>query len=331
MSANHGYALDPGLKGLLASVGVRHDEALRRAGLPEDLLNRSGVRVSTVQFYALAQAVQDAADDPLLPLRMVDGLVAEWFSPAVFAALCSSDLTVAVARLARFKPLVAPVRLQVADEGALRVAYHWLDGEHAPPWSLVGAEALSLVKLARMGTRHEVQPARVALPMLPRAREAFEGFLGCAIEEGPRPTLWFREADARRPFLTNHGAMWEIFEPQLQERLAELEGSATFAARTRAVLVEALPSGQGTVEAVARRLAVSARTLQRRLQDEGTSFQHEVRTLREHLARHYLTTTTLSATEIAYLLGFEEPASFFRAFQSWTGTTPEALRRARRG
>ncbi len=48
---------------------------------------------------------------------------------------------------------------------------------------------------------------------------------------------------------------------------------------------------------------------------------------RESLARHYLRRTQLTSSEIAYLLGFEEPNSFFRAVQRWTGTTPERLRR----
>ncbi|MCB9697640.1 MAG: helix-turn-helix transcriptional regulator [Alphaproteobacteria bacterium] len=81
------------------------------------------------------------------------------------------------------------------------------------------------------------------------------------------------------------------------------------------------------MERVARRLAVSTRTLQRRLREEGTSFKEVVDTTREGLARHYLGRTQLSASEIAFLLGFEEPNSFFRAVQRWTGTTPETLRR----
>jgi len=72
---------------------------------------------------------------------------------------------------------------------------------------------------------------------------------------------------------------------------------------------------------------VSTRTLQRRLRGEGTSFKAVVDTTRESLARHYLRRTHLSSTEIAYLLGFDEASSFFRAFQRWTGTTPETLRR----
>ncbi|MEN0062185.1 MAG: AraC family transcriptional regulator ligand-binding domain-containing protein [Myxococcota bacterium] len=327
MAVNDGYALDPGLKGLLASVGVRYDVLLRRAGLPEDLLSRPNVRVGAEQYFAIANVLQDTVDDPLFALHLAKGMRAEWFSPPVFAALCSPNLLVAVTRLARFKPLVAPVRLGVThDSGGLRVTFDWLPAADGPPSFLIGSEPLVIVKLARMGTRHDVQAAQVTLPRVPQPHEEYEAFLGCPIRRGDQASVSFHADDALRPFLTDNSTMWEIFEPQLRRRLSELEGSASFEARTRAVLIEALPSGRVSVDVVARQLAVSSRTLQRRLQNEGTSFKEVVRELRENLARHYLRQTQLSSSEIAYLLGFEETASFFRAFHRWTGTTPKSLR-----
>ena len=73
---------------------------------------------------------------------------------------------------------------------------------------------------------------------------------------------------------------------------------------------------------------MSGRTLQRRLADEGVSFRTIIQATREKLARHYLTSTQLSYGEVAFLLGFDEPSSFFRAFRDWTGNTPESVRLA---
>jgi AraC-like DNA-binding protein len=84
------------------------------------------------------------------------------------------------------------------------------------------------------------------------------------------------------------------------------------------------------MEAIAERLALSKRTLQRRLEDEGTSYQVVLRDTRAALALHYLERTRIPAAEISFLLGFEEPNSFFRAFSEWTGQTPEAVRREAR-
>lgn len=329
VSANYGYALDPGYKALLATVGVSHEEVLRRAGLPDDLLDQSGIRISSEQYFAFTRAIEELVDDPTFPVRLAESIGAEAFSPPVFAALCSPNLTVALRRLSRFKPLHAPVRIGVeTDDAGLHVTFGWLDDPLGPAPFLVGSEALFVVKLARMGTRHPVQATEVTLPLLPQSLSEYEGFLGCPIERGPELRISFTAEDATRPFLTNNDGMWEMFEPQLRQRLADLEGSASFEARTHSVLLEALPSGQVSIDVVAQRLAVSARTLQRRLREEGTSFKEVVRQIRERLSRHYLGTTRLTSSEIAYLLGFEEPNSFYRAFHHWTGTTPEALRQS---
>jgi AraC-like DNA-binding protein len=79
---------------------------------------------------------------------------------------------------------------------------------------------------------------------------------------------------------------------------------------------------------VARSLATSTRTLQRRLREEGTSYQAARKATRESLARHYLRNGGMSVGQISFLLGYETPTSFYRAFHSWTGQTPERARTA---
>jgi AraC-like DNA-binding protein len=71
---------------------------------------------------------------------------------------------------------------------------------------------------------------------------------------------------------------------------------------------------------------MSTRTLQRRLGDEGSSFQTVLTSTRMALARHYLTNETISTVEISFLLGYADSSSFYRAFRDWTGLTPEQMR-----
>ena len=99
----------------------------------------------------------------------------------------------------------------------------------------------------------------------------------------------------------------------------------------RAALLEGLPSGMVAMSDVAAKLALSPRTMQRRIEAEGTSYQQLLRETREAVARHYLANTALPAAEISFLLGFDEPNSFHRAFRSWTGTTPDSVRQERAG
>jgi AraC-like DNA-binding protein len=133
--------------------------------------------------------------------------------------------------------------------------------------------------------------------------------------------------DATLPFLTEDESMWNFFAPELRRRLAELEASATTADRVRTALHERLPAGESSINAVARQLVMSPRTLQRQLQTEGTSYQAVLTGTREELAHRYLADRSLTVPQIAYLLAYNDTNSFYRAFRQWTGATPEKTRK----
>ncbi|HEX7028891.1 MAG TPA: helix-turn-helix transcriptional regulator, partial [Gammaproteobacteria bacterium] len=89
------------------------------------------------------------------------------------------------------------------------------------------------------------------------------------------------------------------------------------------------PGGKISESEIAGALNVSTRTLHRKLQSEGLNINMLLDETRKELAIHYLENSTLTIGEIAYLLGFSEPANFSRAFRRWTNTTPHAYRSAR--
>ena len=146
------------------------------------------------------------------------------------------------------------------------------------------------------------------------------------MEYGPGLGITFSAEDALQPFLTVNDGMWKVFEPDLRRRLRQLDGSASTRERVHALLLELLPGNAATVELVTERLAMSKRTLQRRQEGEGVSFRSVINSTRDSLARHYLGSTAMSGGEIAFLLGFEDPNSFYRAFQDWTGQTADDVR-----
>jgi AraC-like DNA-binding protein len=96
--------------------------------------------------------------------------------------------------------------------------------------------------------------------------------------------------------------------------------------------IKRLLAGQRpSVQTVARRLGLSSRTLQRRLTENGVTFQALVEEARRELARHYLGEGALELNETAYLLGYKDGNSFFRAFHQWEGTSPGEWRDSQRG
>ncbi|AGL18380.1 AraC family transcriptional regulator [Actinoplanes sp. N902-109] len=322
------FSVSPAVAATMADLGVPAGRVLQAAGLPEDLFRGPQVLLTQEQFYRCWTALEALAGDPAIGATLAARISTETFQPAIFAALCSPDLRHATERVATHKRLLGPQQMAVdADTDQLRVSMRWPPAPPPPP-SFVAYEVAFVVALARLGTRTRVTPLSVRVPDPPAgaAAEAYADFLGVRIRRGSPATVAFTGLDARRPFLTANAELWQLFEPDLRRRLGDLDRSESTADRVRAALNDLLPAGEATAAGVARRLAVSSRTLQRRLAEEGTTFQAVLERTRLHLARHYLNRPDVTMTEIAFLLGYDEPSSFHRAFHQWSGTTPQQAR-----
>ncbi|WP_418061491.1 helix-turn-helix domain-containing protein [Pimelobacter simplex] len=324
------FDLEPSIKALLRDLGVSVPRVLGRAELPSDLFARRPIELSVAEYYRFwsaldAEAVAAGRTD--IAVELGNAISAEMFSPPMFAALCSPNLATAATRLAAHKPLVGPLRIDVDTDhdGRLTIALRWPTAEEPPPL-LAAGELVFWVALARIGTRESIHPTAVTAPASVRPNDALRSFLGTRPTTSETTSLTFTALDANRPFLTENDQMWQVFAPDLRRRLFDLQAAASVADRVRAALLETLPGGDPSISGVTSELAVSPRTLQRRLRDEGTTFQTVLADTRQNLARHYLRQRDVRTSEIAYLLGYADTNSFYRAFKSWTGTTPEAAR-----
>ncbi|NNJ66651.1 MAG: helix-turn-helix domain-containing protein [Boseongicola sp.] len=323
------FVLDIGWIALADSIGVRPADILRQADLPEDLFQRERPTLESPAFLRLWAVLTNAMESETPGLDLGRAISPEVFSPPIFAASCSPNLAVAVERLQRFKPLVGPLILEPHNmRGGLELTFDALEGV-ALPDEYIATELVFLVHFARTATRHDIRPIAVEM-VNPPTHPAYADYFHCAVRAGPFNRVVFSPADTMRPFLSANPAMFSMFEPALQTRLDALEKDATMADRVRAALMEAMPAGQADVKQVSKKLGVSTRGLQRKLTEQGTSFQIELKRLRERLARDYLLKANHTNAEIAYLLGFEDPNSFIRAFSSWTGKSPEAMRKVLR-
>lgn len=332
MTRNQTFSVDIGWQALLKDFGVQPSHVLRRAGLPEDLFSREGHGLTTEEYFRFWQSLEAEAGDVMFPLRIVETLSVESFDPPLFAALCSANLMQAVQRLAKYKQLLVPMSLEVevGNGGELTILPRWLSVQMQVPFSLQVAEIAFYLRLARLATREPVKALRVALrnSLLALMRGATRTSSASPCNRGLRRASPFRPWICCARSSPSTQACGAFSSPTCAAGLLELDATATTAERVRAVLLELLPSNAATIEKAAQRLGMSKRTLQRRLEDEGENFRAMVNATRENLARHYLTNTKMSGGEIAFLLGFEDPNSFYRAFQDWTGQTPDVARNA---
>jgi AraC-like DNA-binding protein len=128
------------------------------------------------------------------------------------------------------------------------------------------------------------------------------------------------------PIVSRDSMLFSVLDGQAEKLEASRPAKRDLLTDVRAAIRSALDDGQPELATVAKTLGTSARTLQRRLGEERTTFQAVVDGVREELARSLIANEKLSLGDVAYLLGFSEISAFTRAFKRWTGTTPSRWR-----
>ena len=313
------YILDGQYGKYLELIGVKVGEALKTAGVPEDLFSRKKPVLDEADYYAFMDAVGKQITDPRLPVAIASADNIESFSPPIFAAYCSRNGRICMERLSTYKRIIAPMRYELSEsDGKEKLVIAAGSDDLTMPQFLVETEMVFVIHVIRTATKSDISPVEIRMQD-PVTDDEFKAFTGCEVQKGSENTLIFTAEDMQRPFVSFNEGMWEFFEPELQKRLYEMEKDDSFAAKVRSALTELLPGGGGTVDDVAEKLGISKRTLQRKLTEENTSFQKQLNGVRELLAKHYIRNTDMSSDDIAFLLGYQELNSFLRAFSAWTG------------
>jgi AraC-like DNA-binding protein len=188
---------------------------------------------------------------------------------------------------------------------------------------------IEIIQGARWVTREHVVPRAVRFAhRAPSDTSGHTAFFGCDVEfDAPANELELHAKDLALPLPLADPKLGAFVRDAASQALARRGGDATsIIERARTIIAEELARNVPSIEVVARKLAVSARTLRRRLAEDGTSFRELLDETRAHLARGYVRNRQIPLAEVAFLLGFSEPSTFHRAFKRWTRTTPAEWR-----
>lgn len=246
-----------------------------------------------------------------------------------YALMSSRTLAEGFERLVRYQRIIAEssdLSFTLGPQGyALTLTVH---GDHLPPTRHSAEASLACaLSLCSWLSGRPVQPRRVLIQGPPPAdiepyRQAFRAPL---LFGAPHDALLLERADMEAPLPTANEAMAILHDRFAGEYLARFSESRV-THRVRQTLCRLLPQGEPMRDTVAKALHLSPRTLQRRLQEEGTSFQALLDVTRRELAEQYLAQPGMTLLEAAYLLGFADPSNFYRAFRRWFGVTPGEYR-----
>jgi AraC-like DNA-binding protein len=304
----------------LEELGVRASQVLRRARLPQGFVDQPRVLLNTEELFALWRAVGEVSANPAIGLLLGTETKTERFHPIGLAALSTENFGLAIDQMARYKQLTCPEEiLQEKDDEEWSIQFRWLLADEIEPPVLNECCFAWVLSIARHGTGTRLSPLRVEFVQPRPHAKTIERHFGCpAVCGAARNAIVFRAADAQRPFVTRNAELLGMLAPQFEEELKRENGEENFLERVRIAVQQKLTGRRPTIEDIADALHISSRTLQRRLQDEGSGFQRVLEEARHQLARHYLNNSVLELNEAAYLLGYEDANSFVRAFRtSW--------------
>ena len=316
----------PGLT-RLAHLGLDIDQVLRHAGISPVLRHQSKQWLTTQQYFAIWAAIEAVSGDALIGLRIGGEARTDQFDPASFAALHSHTFGEALERLSRYKRLTCPETIRVASDGdSTRISFHWLWARGHAPTALTDSGFANIHLLLGSGTGQSIAPLRIELAHTRSDAQRYADYFGCEVGTcTDHDALIYSNATLNKPFLTGNSDLIAVLLPGLELQLdAALPQSLDQQVRT--VLAEMMRGERPSMEAVARQLLLSPRTLQRRLTEAHTSYQSILDTVRQDSACKLLSHTTMELGEIAFYLGFEEVNSFQRAFCKWKGMTPRQWR-----
>jgi AraC-like DNA-binding protein len=316
----------------LEELGVSASAVLRRAGLGQTLVNQPRVLLSTEELFALWQAIGEVSTVPDIGLRLGSETKIERFHPIGIAALSSETFGAAINQMARYKQLTCPEEIvQKKKDGEWSIEFKWLLAAEVEPPVLIECAFAWVLSIARVGTGIRLSPVRVEF-IQPRSHvKAIERHFGCPVHCGAESNaIVFDASHAHRPFVTRNAELLTVLAPQFEAELKQENGEEAFVEQVRVAIQQKLTGRRPTIEDIADVLHVSSRTLQRRLQDAGSSFQRILEEARHQLARHYLNNPVLELNEAAYLLGYEDGNSFVRAFRTWEGIPPARWREDQR-
>lgn len=314
-----------GLKEALAGVSIDPLEVLTAAGLPRHLLDRGGQRVSVSEYFALWQAIRNVSGDPMIGITLASSVQADLTEPLFLAILGAEDVGSAIETLAGYKRSLTPEDLLLrVDEttGETTLAYVWPGLE--PPAVLVDVELAFIVEMCRRATRSPDFAPRAIHLKRQVIEPAHRRFFRCPIHTAaPSNAIVIGADDRARRFSTHNPELTSAILPHLRGGLTP----ASPLDRVRAAIQRRLQGSRPSLSAIGKDLAMSPRALQRLLKEHGSSYRGLLDEVRNQQAMTYLRVTEYSDGEVAFLLGFEDPTSFYRAFRAWNGISPSEFRR----
>jgi len=306
---------------------------------PDAVFKRVNIECATERVGSLALTARQTAcilaammeeygrDD--FHIKLAEGHAKALYTMPMSAFIVSRNIREGLRRLVNIKHTTQPANWKISDA---KGGFHVSISEQTPDFPVTAYYGLIsfvwVILCCRNYTLKEIRPKRVILSGVVPLQDRAEELIGCRIEIGSCNLMEIDHETGQIPFLVSDKlfSMGVSHGRQNIQGRGKLSDSDTFVEQTTEKISRLLPSGRVTAGRIAEDFLMSQRTFERRLREEGTSFSKLINLVRHDLAQQYLANGYLSVTEISFMLGFEEPNSFIRAFKRWENVSPAQFR-----
>ena len=315
----------------IAERGADPEVVMRRSGIDPARLLRPGERVPRTAMTRLwANAVAETGDPAI---GLASGSL---FSPAASRALglgwlASSNLRQGLNRLSKYNGVVTSgvnMKLVETDDA---VALHVVPSGDETDLAAEAIDAFFTInaRMCRLVTQRDFTPAAVYLRREdPGVGEAYREVLGVdPVFGSDHDAFQISREDALAP-LPGADAELAAELDRLSERYLAVLETGRMSASVREILEELLPTGNPTLENVARVMQRNPKQIQRKLAAEGHSFRELHEQTRKAMALRFVRDPDVSLSRIAQMVGFSDQSNFNRAFRRWAGTSPGSFRKS---
>ncbi len=268
-------------------------------------------------------------------------LIAEQFHPGMFHALgyammSSNTLQDALERIAHYKRVVSNtcklVNYEDNEQFIFEMDIFTYEATNRPVLSLPTVETFlaTIIRFARELVTLDFKPEKICFAYLAPNYDVtyLKDFFNCEIEfESDKTAIIFNLAQTKKKLLCGNPLITHSHEKMLDEFMARIDKD-DLSHVIKNKIFELLPLGAPSQNEIAEDLGMSLRNLQRKLNDQGTSYKKILENTRKKLAMDYIVQQHLSLSEIGYLVGFSSVGNFNRAFKRWTNQTPGDYRQS---
>lgn len=320
-----------GIWDMLLAIGLDPQPIFAHAGIDGESWRDPHQRYSSDKLSRLWNVITEVSGDEAISLAAAEHPRPATLDLLTYTMITAPTMEAALQRFIRYIRVISDATafsLEPDAQGAQWLRLEITGGELAVPRQRCEFILITVLNICRWIASKPINPLAIELAHVePGSTQMHARVFGgpvrfCAARNG----LLLSAADLSAPLPASNTMLSELHERFAVEFLDKMD-QQRFAPRVREVIARCLPDGSPPRSVAAAALCISERTLQRRLEDEGTSYNDLLDETRRDLTRDYLAKEQMALGQVAFLVGFADQSAFCRACQRWFGSSPKQFRK----